>query len=300
MLVERIYFILLPPPPPPPPDPASFQDDEDDDDDGLFDGFGYSDPDEQVGRGPPKHGVIALDASAQAAVEAAIAAALATDAHRVVQMEDKEDAASTTAALERINALLRLAGEAEPDALSRCIRAGLARDAFGEPFTGTAAELDAPVAWLQRRECVGSCDGQLTVPTLRELLRQRDYAGMDYEDGAQRAIVKCSQCDHGAYVTHACRGMPDLDSGKFHNHCRQCPGLGVCISDYRNKHCNACGRHPFVGSMGAFKCVCHPLQQAIKRARAGDRAALAALYHQKMVFDIAIGGDDDDDDDGIW
>ena len=33
-----------------------------------------------------------------------------------------------------------------------------------------------------------------------------------------------------------CRGKVQPDSGKFHNHCRECPGFGTCLNDYRYAH----------------------------------------------------------------
>ena len=33
-----------------------------------------------------------------------------------------------------------------------------------------------------------------------------------------------------------------MDSGKFHNHCTECPDLGKCIGDYREAHCERCGK----------------------------------------------------------
>ena len=41
-------------------------------------------------------------------------------------------------------------------------------------------------------------------------------------------------CDQGrTYVTRICEGKPSFDDGKYHNHCHQCPGFGMCIGDYR-------------------------------------------------------------------
>jgi hypothetical protein len=55
------------------------------------------------------------------------------------------------------------------------------------------------------------------------------------------------------YVTGLCQGSPSLDSGKFHNHCTQCPEFGVCIGDYREAHCGNCGKHWFCGN-SSFPC----------------------------------------------
>ena len=41
-------------------------------------------------------------------------------------------------------------------------------------------------------------------------------------------------CEQGrTYVTRICEGKPSFDDGKYHNHCHQCPGFGMCIGDYR-------------------------------------------------------------------
>ena len=79
--------------------------------------------------------------------------------------------------------------------------------------------------------------GHTIEATLGDLLEQPDYAGLDYEDGSMEATVVCTECDEDeqmrTYVTGICEGKPSFDCGKFHNHCRQCPGFGSCIHDYR-------------------------------------------------------------------
>ena len=44
------------------------------------------------------------------------------------------------------------------------------------------------------------------------------------------ATLRCpgEECG-GVYVTRICQGDPTFDSGKFHNHCTECPGFGTCI-----------------------------------------------------------------------
>ena len=72
-------------------------------------------------------------------------------------------------------------------------------------------------------------------------------------------------------MTNMCEGEPRFDSGKFHNHCVECPGFGMCIYDYREAHCDRwllfcmlmtelssqcffrCGHHYFAGNTG-FSC----------------------------------------------
>lgn len=101
--------------------------------------------------------------------------------------------------------------------------------------------------------------GHTIEATLGDLLEQPDYAGLDYEEGSMEATVVCKECDEDeqmrTYVTGICEGKPSFDCGKFHNHCRQCPGFGSCIHDYRNAHCNKCGKHYFRGLQG-FPCDC--------------------------------------------
>jgi len=105
--------------------------------------------------------------------------------------------------------------------------------------------------------CTPACKHTLS-PTLRQLLSQPDYAGADYED-LDHATVVCAVegCSGRAYVTALCQGKPEADCGKYHNHSSECPGLGVCIHDYRNQHCERCGRHFFGGFHQAYKCSCH-------------------------------------------
>ncbi len=49
--------------------------------------------------------------------------------------------------------------------------------------------------------------------TVRDLLYQPDYAGLDYEDGGQSAEVQCGDECGGLYVTRLCEGNPEFDSG---------------------------------------------------------------------------------------
>lgn len=91
--------------------------------------------------------------------------------------------------------------------------------------------------------------------SVRQLMVQPD-CGDDYEDGDTNGAAKCAAegCFGSWYVTHMCYGNPELDSGKFHNHCTQCRGNGRCIGDIRESHCPDCGKHYFAGTMGTFPC----------------------------------------------
>ena len=88
--------------------------------------------------------------------------------------------------------------------------------------------------------------------TIGDALWQSTYGGCDYEDGGLDAPVQCEDCC-GNYITALCTSRPHFDSGKFHNHCTQCPDFGECIYDYRNEHCEDCGSHYFAGLSG-FAC----------------------------------------------
>jgi hypothetical protein len=109
---------------------------------------------------------------------------------------------------------------------------------------------------LQQVLTEGSCEGcgRELIVRVADVLHQSDYAGLDYEDGGQNASVQCEDenCG-GVYVTGICTGEPSFDSGKFHNHCSQCPLFGECIRDYRMAHCGNCGNHWFSG-MSGFPC----------------------------------------------
>jgi len=93
--------------------------------------------------------------------------------------------------------------------------------------------------------------------TLGDLLKQPDYSNFDYE--LKNATVICKTCgkdsqDGRNYVSNICEGEPRFDDGKFHNHCTKCPGFGMCIDDYRERHCDRCGGHYFAGSSGQLPC----------------------------------------------
>ena len=102
------------------------------------------------------------------------------------------------------------------------------------------------------REACEAC-GEIAIARIYDVLRQSDYGG-DYEDGSEGGALHC-KCGYVAYVTGLCDPSSNLgsDSGKFHNHCTECPGFGKCIGDYREAHCDKCGKHYFAGLSG-FKC----------------------------------------------
>jgi hypothetical protein len=105
---------------------------------------------------------------------------------------------------------------------------------------------------LLKNKCL--CCRELVECTIGAALGQSNYAGLDYEDGGEGGAIQCEneECA-GMYITDLCSGKPSLDSGKFHNHCTECPDFGICICDYRNAHCGGCGDHYFQG-MSGFAC----------------------------------------------
>lgn len=133
-----------------------------------------------------------------------------------------------------------------PKQASLCTKAAIMKGHI--KITGEAGDLEQEVV-----EEEGEC-GHTIIATLGDLLKQPDYAGLDYEDGCENATVTCKECDYGrTYVTSVCEGKPSFDDGKYHNHCLQCPGFGQCIGDYREAHCARCGKHYFRGMTG-FSC----------------------------------------------
>ena len=166
--------------------------------------------------------------------------------------------------LEKITELLKAIGDKpEPKdyrGRGNCVRAAIYRGHV--KLTGKPSDMDQVVA---RGMFVCGHTGKAT---LRDLLNQPDYAGLDYEDGQENATVFCDkyytglekheECRMGmgrTYVTELCSGGFHFDTGKFHNHCYVCENFGTCISDYRMAHCVHCGKHFWAGIMGD-KCDC--------------------------------------------
>lgn len=178
-----------------------------------------------------------------------------------------------------VHSFLQRAGvEEDMDGVNPCLKAGLLNGALSVP-----ASLD-PIEWLDTKlltgKCLG-CDKEL-VCTARDALLQPECGGNDYGDGNQGGAVKCDgeddQCE-GYYITNLCdrNNKTQFETGKFHNHCTDCPGFGECIGDIRNAHCDRCGDHYFMGRSG-FPCGC----------RGGGQEP------------FGFNGDDDDDDDDLF
>jgi len=93
-----------------------------------------------------------------------------------------------------VSRLLVLAGykKTEIKKMGKCSRAGLIRGYFGFKFTGDPKQLDTVVLEGDCKEySYGDCTGVLKA-TVRDLLKQRDYGGDDYEDNSQLASVRCN------------------------------------------------------------------------------------------------------------
>jgi len=147
--------------------------------------------------------------------------------------------------------LLKMDGSIEVNQVSRCLKRGIA---FG--VIGMEKGLDTV---LLNGTCL-RCSKSLSC-TIRDALYQPDCGGNDYghcDDGA----FQCDkdECDGVRwYVTRMCTGTPQISTGKYHNHCNECDGMGECQGDSRNAHCYQCGEHYFAGSYGRFWCErCYP------------------------------------------
>eukprot|EP01084_Bolivina_argentea_P181025 312695_1 len=142
--------------------------------------------------------------------------------------------------------LLKLDGNIGIKKVSKCLKRGIA---FGVVVIDENKGLDTI---LIDGNCM-YCERQLSC-SIRDVLYQPDYAGYDYCECENGAAVCDGDGCYRSYVTGMCNGNIKFDSGKFHNHCKQCPDMGKCIYDYRNTHCYGCGDHYFCGSSGRFGC----------------------------------------------
>jgi len=142
----------------------------------------------------------------------------------------------------------------DPAECSRCILAAIQNGAI--EITGKKEELET-VLYESKGEV---CDCKIPAK-LGDVLLQGDYGGGDYEDNeSSNAKVYCWTCKgkqeeeedytfgHFYFLTGMCDGQVSLNSGKWHNHCYECPGYGVCLHDYREAHCSSCGGHGYRGA----------------------------------------------------
>ena len=142
------------------------------------------------------------------------------------------------------------------DKASRCVKAAIQKGFI--KITGKDKKELKQVVLSEKWVC-----DHVLKATLEDLLEQSDYAGTCNEENAPIRCKrkKCLEEDEGnfecrAYVTGICEGKPSFDYGKSHNHCWKCPGFGQCIGDYREVHCDGCGKHYFGGSYEAYYCSC--------------------------------------------
>eukprot|EP01084_Bolivina_argentea_P181024 312694_1 len=147
--------------------------------------------------------------------------------------------------VQKVHKMLSEQGIKNPESVSKCLKRGIQK---GYVIIDSSEGLNKI---LLESECI--CCSKTHIVLIKDILYQSDYAGLDYEDGGEGAEIQCEDCC-GLYVTNICEGKPNFDSGKFHNHCKQCPDMGKCIYDYRNTHCYGCGDHYFCGSSGRFGC----------------------------------------------
>ena len=73
----------------------------------------------------------------------------------------------------------------------------------------------------------------VVVVKLRDVMYQGPRGGSYW--GGYENDVKCPnmECKGSFVVTEMCTAHPQLCSGKFYNHCGDCPGFGECIGDSR-------------------------------------------------------------------
>ena len=173
-------------------------------------------------------------------------------------------------AVENVHKLLSDLGVENPNSVSNCLKAGILNGCI----TLKRPEDDPEGEYgLDQVLVTGSClvCGEEDLKcTLRDVLYQPDYGGLDYEDGGLEAPFKCKgdDCSLGIYITGICGGSPGFDTGKFHNHCKECPLFGTCIGDYREAHCYNCGDHYFAGLMGG---PCYNCERKGSKKKAGGK-----------------------------
>ena len=111
---------------------------------------------------------------------------------------------------------------------------------------------------VMHEEKCPNCRRTTLKATVKSLLNQPDCGGMYYAYAGEGGAAYCSSCQCRYYLTNACEQDPAFEpsGGKFHNHCTSCPGLGQCIGDYRETHCDACGGHYHRNPQGCYNPNC--------------------------------------------
>ena len=158
---------------------------------------------------------------------------------------------------DEVHDFLRRAGIKEVEGVNLCLKAGMLNGHISIPPELLKAKNTKP--FLKQVLYKGACHdcGKSLTCTVRQALFQ-DIVGFDYEDGGEGGAVQCKSrrgCGIGNYISGLCDGQPHYESGKFHNHCDECPDFGMCIGDYREAHCHRCGEHYFAGCSG-LPCPC--------------------------------------------
>ena len=152
----------------------------------------------------------------------------------------------------QVHTMLRNAGIEDPEKVNKCLKKGIQKGYFAIDGPGSLDEVIL-LGKCSNRDCKRDL-----VVTIRDVLYQSSN-GIYYIDRDNEGAVHCGSENENCYrkyVTALCEGEPRLDSGKFHNHCEECPGFGKCIGDWREAHCASCGKHWFAGTGNQFPCPC--------------------------------------------
>eukprot|EP00977_Amphora_coffeiformis_P009237 scaffold2102_cov161-Amphora_coffeaeformis.AAC.21 len=169
----------------------------------------------------------------------------------------------------RVDAALKVAGYETPEKASLCAKMAIQKDIILLRYG-----LDQVMATWECIQC-----HQTVQATLRQCLDQPDFGGHDYQDGNPQGALQCQDCRMGQYVTNICSGGFEVTTGKFHNHCTECDGLGKCLGDYREMHCGECQGHFFTGLSG-FPCPCAERQGDMAGVLCGMGTAEAGfMFH---------------------
>jgi len=160
-----------------------------------------------------------------------------------------------------VDQLLQKIGVKRTSKVSLCLKAAIFNGYV--KLRGNASDLKTVVYSTEAQDFC-PC-GNTFVATLDNIMYQPDVGGYDQEE-LNLATVRCGcadkcankDCDvnslfpspHAIYITNICNGNPSVTTGKFHNHCDECPNFGLCIGDYRESHCLSCHEHFFKDGLG--------------------------------------------------
>ena len=154
-----------------------------------------------------------------------------------------------------VHEFLQRCGVTDPQRANACLKAALLNGKLAVPKELLHAK-DAS-SYLNTEIFTAPCyccgDGSY-VCRVRHIIHQ-DNGGTDVVDWEDDHPFYCNSCEKSAYVSLLCYGEPQFVSEKSHNHCNKCPAFGECIGDYRERHCNSCGKHYYGGAGGIFNCI---------------------------------------------